>query len=406
MTEQSRERRLPFALTALTFGLLTTGGTIPIPLYALWSKDFGFGPETITWIFAIYVVGTLLALVFFGGLSDQLGRKPLAVAALAITVVSTLLFVVAANVPMLLIARFLSGVGVGLVTSAATAALAELYAGENAAYPAMVSTLANMGGLGLGPLAAGIFAEYLPSPARLIFVVFGVAVLIITVAYLVAVPESNPRPPDLTVSWAPRVGVPVTALGVYLRSAAAVFPTFTLLGLFSSLTPKFLSQSLGVPNLAVAGLATFVLFEVGVVAQLVAHRLSHHRSILLGLPLLIVALGAVLAGIRLANLPLFGLGTVVGGVGAGLAFVGGLGQLSEAVPHEVHAKAVAAYFIAAQAGLAIPVVAIGMLTRAMSLGDAATLVVGFVLALAALALVVNLVGRRTTGPSGAARHRG
>ncbi|MFJ3403840.1 MFS transporter [Promicromonospora sp. NPDC090134] len=388
-------RGTSFAIIAATFALLTTGGTIPIPLYTLWGADLGFGAATTTWIFAIYVLGTLLALIFFGGLSDQVGRRPLAFAALGITIASTLFFLFAANVPMLLAGRFFSGVGVGLITSAATAALAEVYPGPNKAIPAVVSTAANMGGLGLGPLVAGFFAEYLPAPSTLIFAVFITLVTAVTLLTLF-VPETNPRR-VAKINWAPRVGVPRAARSIYLRSAVAVFPTFTLLGLFSSLTPRFIRETLGVDNLLVAGLATFILFEVGVTAQLVFRGRAPRWSILRGLPLLILSLGLVLTGFLLANLALFGLGTVIGGVGAGLSFLGGLGQLSRAVPHKSHAKSVAAYFIAAQSGLAVPVLTIGALSGPLGLTGATTAVIGVVLVLAAAALVINARPARTAG---------
>ena len=48
-------------------------------------------------------------------------------------------------------------------------------------------------------------------------------------------------------------------------------------------------------------------------------------------------------------------------MGAGLSFLGGLGQLRRAVPHESHAKSVAAHFIAAQSGLAVLVLAVAPL---------------------------------------------
>lgn len=388
-------RGMSFAIIAATFALLTTGGTIPIPLYTLWGAELGFGAATTTWIFAIYVLGTLLALIFFGGLSDQVGRRPLALAALVVTVVSTLFFLLAANVPMLLAGRFFSGVGVGLITSAATAALAEVYPGRNRAVPAMVSTAANMGGLGLGPLVAGLFAEYLPAPTTLIFAVFIALVAAVTLLTLY-VPETNPRRVT-TITWAPRVGVPRAARSVYLRSAVAVFPTFTLLGLFSSLTPRFLRETLAVDNLLVAGLATFVLFEVGVTAQIVFRGRAPRWAILRGLPLLILSLVLVLTGFLLGDLVLFGLGTVVGGFGAGLTFLGGLGQLTRAVPHESHAKSVAAYFIAAQSGLAVPVLAIGALTGPLGLAGATTAVIAVVLALAAAALAINARAPRPVG---------
>ncbi|RJT97479.1 MFS transporter [Arthrobacter frigidicola] len=383
-----------FTIIATTFALLTTGGTLPIPLYTLWGDEFGFGAGTTTSVFAVYVLGTLLALIFFGGLSDQVGRRPLAFAALALTIASTLSFLFAGNVPMLLAARFLSGFGVGLMTSAATAALAELYRGKNKAFPSMISTAANMGGLGLGPLVAGVFAQYLPAPTTLIFIVFGALVALVFLLTFF-VPETHPRTAD-KINWAPRVGVPRSARGIYGRSAVAVIPTFTLLGLFSSLTPRFISQTLDVHNLALAGLATFLLFEIGVIAQLVFRSKEPRWSILRGLPLLIAALALVLTGFLTGNLGVFGLGTVIGGFGAGLTFMGGLGQLARAVPHESHAKSVAAYFIAAQSGLAIPVLSIGALTGPLGLTTATTLVIAVVIVLAAAAWIVNRRSPRGT----------
>jgi MFS family permease len=380
-------RRASFAVIAATFALLTTGGTLPTALYTLWGADLGFGVATTTAVFAVYVLGTLLALVLFGGLSDQIGRRPLVFAALGVTIASTLFFLFATAVPMLLAGRFLSGFGVGLITSAATAALAEVYPGMNRALPAVVSTAANMGGLGLGPLVSGAFAEHLPAPTVLVFAVFGALVVAATVL-TVFVPETNPRRAG-AVSLRPRVGVPRRARHVYARSAVAVFPVFALLGLFSSLSPRFVRETLGVHDLLVAGLATFVIFEVGVGAQLLARGREPRRSILGGLLLLTVSLGLVLAGFRLGNLALYAAGTVVGGVGSGLAFMGGLGQLSRAVPHESHAESVAAFFIAAQSGLAVPILAIGALTGPLGLTGATTAVLGAVLVMAASAFVFN-----------------
>jgi MFS family permease len=380
-----------FAVIAATFALLTIGGTLPIPLYTLWGARFGFGAETTTWVFAIYVVGTLLALVFFGGLSDQIGRRPLTLAALLVTVASTLVFILTGDVAMLLVARFLSGVGVGLITSAATAALTEVYRGPNRAIPPMVATAANMGGLGVGPLAAGLFAQYLGAPTRLVFVVF-TALVLAAILLTVFVPESNPRRAGRAIDWTPRVGVPAEARSVYRRSAIAVFPTFALLGLFSSLTPRFIAGTLGVQNLAIAGLATFVLFEIGVLAQLVFRGRDPRWSVRRGLPLLIGSLALVLTAFLTTTFPLFALGTVVGGLGAGLTFMGGLGQLTRAVPHDSHAKSVAAYFIVGQSGLAVPVLCIGALTGALGLTGATVVIISVVILLAATALAVD---RRT-----------
>jgi MFS family permease len=387
-----------FAIIAATFALLTIGGTLPTPLYTLWGDQFAFGAQTTTWIFASYVLGTLVALVLAGGLSDQIGRRPLAIAALVLAGVSTAFFIFAGNVPMLLAGRFISGIAVGLITSAATAALAEFYRGENKAFPSMISTAANMGGLGLGPLIAGVFAQQLPAPTQLVFVMYIIMIALVLVLTFF-VPETHPRIPGTRINWVPRVGVPREAVSVYWRSAIAVFPTFTLLALFSSLTPRFLGGTLHIENHIVAGLATFVLFEIGVAAQLVFRSRLPRWSILRGLPLLIIALALVLAGFLSANLALFIAGTIVGGLGSGLTFIGSLGQLSRAVPHDSHAKSVAAYFIAAQLGLALPILSIGILSDVIGLNQSTSAVVGAVMILAAVAWLINFrAGRMKTSP--------
>ena len=72
------------------------------------------------------------------------------------------------QLPSLLTARFLSGLSVGLLTATATAYLMELHlAGRPAAgrrRADLVATAANIGGIGLGPLIAGLLAEYAPRP--------------------------------------------------------------------------------------------------------------------------------------------------------------------------------------------------------------------------------------------------
>ena len=65
--------------THLRFGVKpdssARGGTLPIPLYVLYEPKMGFGSLGVTVVFAVYVMGTLGALLAFGDLSDHFGRK-------------------------------------------------------------------------------------------------------------------------------------------------------------------------------------------------------------------------------------------------------------------------------------------------------------------------------------------
>ena len=51
------------------------GATLPTPLYPIYEQELGFGGVMVTLIFAAYAVGVTAALLLFGRLSDQVGRR-------------------------------------------------------------------------------------------------------------------------------------------------------------------------------------------------------------------------------------------------------------------------------------------------------------------------------------------
>ena len=55
--------------------MMFVGAIMPTPLYPLFRAAFGFSGVTLTLIYAVYVLGNLMALLLFGRLADQIGRR-------------------------------------------------------------------------------------------------------------------------------------------------------------------------------------------------------------------------------------------------------------------------------------------------------------------------------------------
>jgi MFS family permease len=104
------------------FGL----STLITPLYVIYQQEFGFSQITLTLIYAAYVIGNITALLFFGRLSDHIGRRPTAIASNALLIVATLVFLFAKGVATLYTARVVSGFAIGIASGTANAWLAEL----------------------------------------------------------------------------------------------------------------------------------------------------------------------------------------------------------------------------------------------------------------------------------------
>src|SRR3984957_6087789 len=74
-TDRTHGQPLALAIVAIELGVMFVGAILPTPLYPLYRAEFGFSGITLTLIYAVYVLGNLAALLFFGRLADQIGRR-------------------------------------------------------------------------------------------------------------------------------------------------------------------------------------------------------------------------------------------------------------------------------------------------------------------------------------------
>jgi len=373
--------RAAFWLLTFVFAATMLGTTLPTPLYDIYQAQWHFSAAIVTVTFAVYAAGVLLTLLLTGRASDQAGRKPVLAAALGCSALSTVVFILAPNVGVLMAGRILSGFSAGLMTGTATATLTELIPASAARRASLVATAANMGGLGLGPLIAGLFAQYGPHPTVLVFQVY-LAVLAVAGLCLFLVPEtvSPRRRPVIRFAG---LGIPERGRGEFVAAGGAGFAAFSLLGLFAGLAPTFVASVLHEPNHAVQGAVVFGLLAVGTVTQLVLSRFGSRRVMMAGLGLFLAALPLIVVALAAASMALFLAGTVVGGVAVGAVFLGSLATANRLAPPGQHGRTVSTFFVLCYAGLIIPVVSVGVAT--LFTGDFPA-VLAFSILLAALSL--------------------
>ena len=264
-TAPAAPRQAAFWLLALVLGVTMLGTTLPTPLYVIYQGRWHFSAATVTVTFAVYAAAVLITLLLAGRSSDQAGRRPVMAVALAASALSTVLFILSPGIGVLIVARIVSGLSAGLMTGTATAALTELIPASASRRASLAATAANMGGLGLGPLVAGLFAQYAPHPTTLVFEVY-LAVLAAAALLLLLVPETV-RPRTRPALRFAGLGIPERGRGEFIAAGVAVFAAFALLGLFSSLVPGFIGGVLHQGSHAVQGAIVFGLFAVGTVTQ-------------------------------------------------------------------------------------------------------------------------------------------
>lgn len=390
MSAAAADRRIAgwpgVALVGAAFTITMLGTTLPTPLYPIYAAEFGFGELVTTVVFAVYAAGVIAGLLLFGHWSDQIGRRPMLLAGLVLSGLSAIVFLLPGAIAWLYVGRVLSGLSAGILTGTATATIVDLAPPQGRARAGLVAAAVNMGGLGLGPLLAGVLAEWAPSPTRLCFLV-DLALVVVGLGLVMVVrdPVSRVDSPRL----APRpLHVPAEMRAVFTRAAIAGFAGFAVLGLFTSVSPAFLGTVLHHSNRALVGVVVLCAFAASVAGQVLSARLALDRALRGGCVTLIVGMAIVALSLDAHSLALLVVGAVIAGVGHGMSFRAGLGSVAGAAPDDERGEVTSTFFVVLYVGISIPVIGVGSMASAFDLVTAGVVFAALVALLAATALVL------------------
>ena len=383
----------------IAFAVLTAMAfcTVPAPLYSLYQARDGFSTFMITVIFAVYALGVVISLILAGHISDWVGRKRILIPALSLELVAAVLFLAEPTLPVLLLARFISGLGIGMLAATATAHLHDLHRRHRPQASSqrfeVVSTAVNIGGLGVGALVAGVLAQYIDAPLRTPYLVFTI-LLVLSIVAIALTPETVEKPVTRPIY---RPQLPSANQGDrnrYIAAVAAGFASFAVFGVFTSVAPAFISGALNEPSKAVAGLVVFAVFGAAAAAQSLTTRMRPAAKLALGLTAQAIGLISLTVGMYMASLPVFLIAGMVTGIGSGVLFKSAVGSVASLALPAKRGQALAGLFLMSYLGLSLPALGLGLATQYVSSITAMTWLTGILLVI--LAGVAGLGRTRKT----------
>lgn len=367
--------------------IFTMGTSIVTPLFPLYQEQFSLSNGEITLLFAVYSVTVVPSMLIMGNLSDRIGRKLVILPALASITVASLLLSFTNEVPLLFVGRILQGFAVGGMLGVGTAFVvdhARPAARERAA------ALAGLGfrlGFGLGPGIAGLVAQYSADPIHRPFQLHSIAMMI-AIAAVVLTPETIARGSRGTRFG---VGVPAGQLAAFATFLApALFMMSFLDATLLSVVPLYMSNTLGVTNVALIGLVGFLVLGMGGLSPILFADLEPRRAVMIGVASASASSLLVVGASRFDSVALVLVAAGVIGLLNGLILQGAISIAGISVPLNERGKLISAMYMCAYSGT-VPTIAFGYLSQStgltFALGLASACAIGF-------ALFVLTVGRR------------
>jgi MFS family permease len=401
--KQLTSKKLPaspaYWLTAGVIGLGLFASITPSPLYRSWRALWHFSPLTLTLVYATYMFGVLASLLLVGRVSDQIGRRPVLLSALATLMGSTVVFILARSVAWLFVARGIQGLATGAAVSAAGAAMLDLHPRRDPAGVGLANGVASASGIGLGALVSSSLVELGWEPRILPFVLL-LVLFAVAFAGAYAMPEPVTERGRIRLTLE-RPRIPRVARRPFLLAALAVVSSWSIGGLFFSLGPGLSAHLFNTTNVVVSAIGIVALGASGAVSQLLFGRTPPWIGASAGSVALAAGMVLVVLAAATGSSTTYLGGAVLGGIGFGIAFLSGLRALVAAIPPRERAATLSAFYVVAYLAGSVPAVLAGLVVT--HLGLQSTFEV-FGSVVAAIALVVALEAWRSR-PAGQARLR-
>lgn len=148
-------KKSPLVILFLTVLLDLIGFGIVLPLLPTYAKELGASPFMIGLIAAIYSTMQFIFSPIWGKLSDKIGRRPVMLSSIFLAALSYLFFSQAATIPLLILARSLSGIGSANIAAAQAAITDVTDSKSRSGAMAMLGAAFGIGFI-IGPLVGGV----------------------------------------------------------------------------------------------------------------------------------------------------------------------------------------------------------------------------------------------------------
>lgn len=320
-----RRRRLTLSVVFATILIDFVGFSVLIPVLPLFADRLGASSLQVGWIVALYGLAQLLFLPVWGWVSDRVGRRPVILVSLLGTAVSFAVLATAQSIPLVYLARALTGLFAGSI-GAAQAVVTDLTPPTQRTSGMGLIGAAFGASLVVGPAAGGALAAlHEQAPFYAIVVVAGANFLLAWLALPESRPADLPRPPwkDLARAFVP---TPFRLLArVHDRRIALFlvlfFIFFAAFAVVEAMGTLYLGKRFGADELDSALVFAWIgLFLTGTQAGPLGRLVDWFGEV----RLLVIGFALTAAGIAaVAWVPSYGWFFVIGpviAIGHGLAF--------------------------------------------------------------------------------------
>lgn len=361
-----KQTQISYAGAALSLMTTYLASGTPIPLYGRYQMENGVSYMALSLSSVLYFVGAVTALLFFGRVSNFLGRKPIALATILLAGASTLCFMTITGATPLIIGRLLQGLASGLASTAMAAWVVDnTRAVPRWLTPAILSC-GPMTGLTIGGVGSGVLVEYGPDPRHFPFYIV-LVLLLCCLALLVMSTDSVIHKSGALTSLKPQLALPSSARSAFPVAACTFVCTWALGGFFQAFGPAMAQHNLHSSSAVAAAFVFAAIMAPSSIGASLAGRVSAITAQKVGMYSFTLLLGGILFFLYQGMLIPFVITSILAGIAQGGVLTGSIQTLVTDLKQDERASVLSLIYTSSYIGAAIPTLIAGRMSESYSL---------------------------------------
>jgi DHA1 family bicyclomycin/chloramphenicol resistance-like MFS transporter len=260
-----------------------------VPSFPELQNLYSLSPFWVEALLSVNFAGYCISLFFVGGLADRYGRKPIILLGLITFVIGSLFCLYAAAYSLLLVGRFLQGVGIAAPAILSFLIIADSYALKQQQYLMTMLNVSLNTAAAIAPVIGSYITLYFHWQGNFIALLFlGLIALIMTLIFV----PTHPLPePKQTLSW--RGYLPIFQSKPLMLLIIHILIMLIPYWVFVGMSPLLYMQGLGV-SLSYFGIYQGVLaltFALGcLLFGMIMHHYDQKKMLYVSIQLLIISL--------------------------------------------------------------------------------------------------------------------
>ncbi|MBS0286265.1 MAG: multidrug effflux MFS transporter [Proteobacteria bacterium] len=226
--------KLLFFIIILAACLTQIAADIYTPSIPAIADHFDSTFQWVQWTMASYVFGVAVSQLFYGPLSEGIGRKKPIIIGLGIMLLGSLLAWMSTNVIFLIIARLIQGIGAGACAALWRSIIRDVLSGAQLAkygsYFAIVITFV----VPAAPTLGGYFQEYFGWQASFVFMIFYTLIALVTFVYGFSETSVHHHPDKINYTFAKDTFATLIKSPLFMGVTVCTFLSYG--SLFASIT--------------------------------------------------------------------------------------------------------------------------------------------------------------------------